>query len=121
MIMVNANDVEGYEAGEPYRRRLKCLISPALQDVKHVGIGMVVLPPGSKSTPHPHESEEETWYVVSGRGKITIGEETAAIKPDTVVVAPPGKTHAIDNDGDEPLKMLWIFTPPGPEAAHIRE
>jgi mannose-6-phosphate isomerase-like protein (cupin superfamily) len=120
MIIVKADDVEGYVAEAPFRRRLKCLISPKLQGVKHVGLGMVVLPPESKSTPHPHTTEEETWYVVSGRGKITIGEETAAIEPDTVVVAPPGQTHSIENDGDEPLKMVWIFTPPGPEEEHIR-
>ncbi|MBN1671957.1 MAG: cupin domain-containing protein [Kiritimatiellae bacterium] len=121
MIAVKARDVKGYVAQEPYRRTLKCLISPRLQDVRHVAVGMVLLPPGSRSTPHPHRAEEETWYVVSGTGRITIGEETAALEPDMLVVAPPGETHFIVNDGNETLKMLWIFTPPGPEAEHIRE
>jgi mannose-6-phosphate isomerase-like protein (cupin superfamily) len=120
MIAVRVQDVKGYTVAEPYRRILKCLLSPRLQEINHVGIGMVILPPGSQSTPHKHEKEEETWYVVSGRGKITVGEETEAIESDMLIVAPPGKEHYIVNGSDEPLKMLWIFTPPGPEEEHIR-
>lgn len=120
MIAVKAWEVPGYVVDKPFERVLKCLISPKLQDVRHVGIGMVILPPGNQSTPHSHEVEEETWFVVSGRGKLTIGDETVEIEPEMLITATPGKKHFITNTGDESLKMLWIFTPAGPEEEHIR-
>jgi oxalate decarboxylase/phosphoglucose isomerase-like protein (cupin superfamily) len=37
------------------------------------------------------------------------------LAPDMVVVAPAGMEHQIINDGDEPLKALFLFSPAGPE------
>ena len=100
----------------PHQRKLKVLLSPALQDVpNNVSIGMVVLPPGSSGDPHIHEGSQETWYVVSGKGKLRIGSEEIELVPDTVVVAPQGIEHQIFGDIQETLKAIFIFSPAGPE------
>ncbi len=78
-------------------------------------MGMVELPPGESGDPHTHEASQEAWYVISGTGKLRVGTEEAQLAPDMVVVAPPRIAHQIINDGEEPLKALFLFSPAGPE------
>ena len=80
---------------------------------------MVILPPGESGDPHTHVDSQEAWYVVSGRGKLRVGGEEAELIPDTVIVAPAGVEHQIMNDGKEPLKAIFIFSPAGPEFSHM--
>lgn len=112
-------EVEGFKAIAPYKRVLKALISPDLQGSKNVSVGMTLLPSGSKSSYHAHEGEEEIWFVTSGRGKAIVGEESIPIEKDTAIYVPPGVKHQLVNTSDETLKVLWIFSPPGPEKAFI--
>jgi mannose-6-phosphate isomerase-like protein (cupin superfamily) len=120
MVVVHVDQVEGWWSPPPHQRELKVLLSPAKQDVADMlSMGMVILPPGESGDPHTHGEAQETWYVISGRGKLKIGEETAELIPDTVVVAPKGIEHQILNDGDEPLKALFLFSPAGPEKKYL--
>lgn len=120
MIIVNAEKVKGRWSPPPHQRELKVLLSPAIQDVsKDLSIGMVILPPGESGDPHTHGDSQEAWYVISGTGKLIIGDEIAELTPDTVVVAPQGVEHQILNDGEEPLKALFLFSPAGPEEEHL--
>ena len=80
---------------------------------------MVILPPGFTSSPHVHAAEQEVWYVISGSGRVRIGDEEAELRPDTIVVAPPGVEHQLINDGTEDLKAIWLFTPAGPEMNYM--
>jgi mannose-6-phosphate isomerase-like protein (cupin superfamily) len=100
----------------PHQRELKILLSPALQAVsKGLSMGLVVLPPGESGDPHVHDDSQEAWYVISGKGKLRVGSEVAQLAPDMVVVAPAKLEHQIINDGNEPLKALFLFSPAGPE------
>lgn len=120
MIVVRADEVEGYWTPPPHHRQLKVLLSPSVQEVsKDLSVGMVILPPGEAGHPHRHEKEQETWFVISGQGRLRVGSEVAELSPDTVVVAPPGEEHQILNTGKEPLKVLFLFTPAGPEEEHF--
>jgi len=120
MIVIKADQVEGWWSPPPHKRELKVLLSPALQDVtKDLSIGMVILPSGESGDPHTHQESQETWYVISGKGKLKIGDEVAELVPDSVVVAPTGVEHQIFNDGDEPLKALFLFSPAGPEETYL--
>ena len=120
MIVVRANEVKGVVTPPPHNRELKVLLSPLLQNVAdNLSIGMVILPPGESGDPHAHGTEQETWYVISGHGKLVIGTEEVDLLPDTIVVAPAGVEHQIMNPGTDPLKALFIFSPAGPEGQYI--
>jgi len=80
---------------------------------------MVILPPGFTSSPHVHATEQEVWYIISGSGRVRIGDEEAELRPDTIAVAPPGVEHQLINDGTEDLKAIWLFTPAGPEMNYM--
>ena len=120
VFFTHADDVMPFWSSPPNRRALKVLLSPKIHPTSsNIGIGLVTIPPGGTGNSHSHDVEQETWYVVSGKGKLIIGEETVQVTPDMVVVAPSGVVHQILNDGEEELKALFIFTPAGPEEEFI--
>lgn len=117
MIIARAHEIQGYVALRPYERVLKVLISPDLQPVTHIALGMTLLPPGKASSNHTHDREEETWYILSGRGEVVVDGERREVSADTVITVTPPQEHQLINTGDETLKVLWIYTPPGAERA----
>jgi mannose-6-phosphate isomerase-like protein (cupin superfamily) len=120
MVIVYADGISGWVNPPPHERTLKVLLSPNFQPITQgLGMGMVILPAGRSSSAHTHETEQEVWYVVSGWGRVRIGDEEAEIRPDTVVVAPPGLAHQLINDGEDDLKAIWLFTPAGPEVNYL--
>lgn len=78
--------------------------------LKNIGIHLISIAPGDKSTEfHTHRYEEEAIYVLSGRGTEIIGNETYKIGPgDFIGFAGAGAAHETINDGAEPLVCLVI-------------
>jgi uncharacterized cupin superfamily protein len=77
------------------------------------GLGRVRLtlgriPPGKESFAyHAHEADEEFVYIVSGRGRAEIGEETIEVGPgDFMGFATPSVAHHLVNPYDEDLVYL---------------
>ena len=122
VIAIHLNEVKPFQTSAPHQRELKVLLSPKVHGTSpHLSIGLVTIPPGESGNSHFHTAEQETWYVLSGFGKLIVGDERVELEPDMVVVAPVGVTHQIINDGNEILKALFIFSPAGPEEEFIVE
>jgi mannose-6-phosphate isomerase-like protein (cupin superfamily) len=118
VIHAKSSQAKSYRTPGPHERELKILISPSLQQgVEGLAVGMTILPPGKSSSFHSHELECETWIVVSGKGEVVVGEERELVGPESVVFLPRNVMHQIINTGEEPLRMFWIYTPPGGERA----
>jgi mannose-6-phosphate isomerase-like protein (cupin superfamily) len=113
------SQVERFEALSPYKRTLKVLLSPQINHTKNISLGMTILEPGSRSSPHSHETEDEVWFVLSGTGRATVGEETIQIEKGTAIYCPPGQPHQLTNNGKEELRVLWAFSPPGFETKYL--
>jgi len=78
--------------------------------LKNIGIHLITIAPGDKSTEfHTHKYEEEAIYVLSGHGTEVIGDTTQKIGPGDFVGFPgSGDAHETINDGTEPLVCLVI-------------
>jgi uncharacterized cupin superfamily protein len=78
--------------------------------LKNIGIHLISIAPGDKSTEfHTHRYEEEAIYVLSGRGTEVIGEATHQIGPGDFIGFPAAAAaHETINDGTEPLVCLVI-------------
>jgi len=90
---------------------------------------VVVLEPGEAPPLHQHTDTEQIFYVLEGRGTLTIGEEKQQhpVKVGDVVRIPPSMLHSIEAEGDDPLRYLAIdcFTEGRPKDeptwdAHVR-
>jgi mannose-6-phosphate isomerase-like protein (cupin superfamily) len=122
VIIVRSSEAKGYLTPPPHRRELKVLISPDMQkEVEGLAVGMTILPPGESSSFHSHDAECETWIIISGVGEVRVGDEREPVSPETVVFLKPRIKHQITNTGKEPLRMFWVYTPPGGERSILEE
>jgi putative monooxygenase len=110
---VRAADVEGEYRDPP--RTSKLLLAPKFGGVKNLSMGMNITEVGSMIPDHLHEESEEVLFLISGRAKIVIeGEGEWEIGPETAFYSPVGVKHRVENIGDEPLKLVWVYHPPLP-------
>lgn len=80
---------------------------------QQIGATLMEIPPGCISYPfHYHCMNEESVYVVSGRGIARIGDARVAVSAGDWIAYPigPATAHQMINDGDEPLVYLCVST-----------
>ena len=110
---IKASDVVGEERIP--KRVSKLLLSPKNMGTRGASMGLNVTAVGSMIPDHVHEDSEELMFIISGRAKLVIeGMGEWEIGPETAIYSPLGKKHRLENIGDEPLKLVWCYTPPLP-------
>ena len=98
---------------------IKWMSEPRVTHTDRFSMGVVLLEPGKGHERHNHPGSEEILYVVSGKGDQMIdidGERWQPITAGDMIHIPPDIFHATINTGWEPLKMVAVYCPPGPEA-----
>jgi oxalate decarboxylase/phosphoglucose isomerase-like protein (cupin superfamily) len=98
---------------------IKWLSEPRVTHTAGFTMGVVLLKPGKGHARHNHPGCEEVLYVVSGCGRQMIdidGERWEQVGEGDAVHIPADVFHATVNTGWEPLKLLAVYCPPGPEA-----
>ncbi len=63
---------------------------------------------------HVHATSVESLYVLSGDGRMILGEERTPLEAGSVVYVPADTNHGYEH-GTEPLRVLQVYAPPGPE------
>ena len=77
--------------------------------VPDLSAGLYVLEAGATDPQSPH-TEDELYYVSSGRAPVTVGGETRAVVPGSLVFVAAGVPHRF-HDIDERLELLVAFGP----------
>jgi len=98
---------------------IKWMSEPRITRTNGFSMGVVLLEPGKGHVRHNHPGSEEILYVVSGQGRQMIdidGERWQPITAGELVHIPADIFHATINTRWEPLKMIAVYCPPGPEA-----
>jgi mannose-6-phosphate isomerase-like protein (cupin superfamily) len=54
---------------------------------------------------------EEIYFISSGEGEMTVGDETRHVKSGDAVWIPTGSVHALTNSGDEDCYVLVVASP----------
>jgi len=68
------------------------------------------LKPGSGIGYH-EQKEDEIYYVLSGRGVMTVDGKTFDVGPGTAVLTRPGSSHGLKQTGAEDLVILINYEP----------
>ncbi len=63
---------------------------------------------GAKLSLQMHHHRAEHWVVVSGKAKVTRGEETMFLHEDQSTYIPIGMKHRLENVGDNPLYLIEV-------------
>lgn len=77
--------------------------------VADLSAGLYVLDAGATDPQSPH-TEDELYYVVSGRGAISVGDETRDVNPGSLVFVAASVPHRF-KDITERLVILVAFGP----------
>lgn len=73
--------------------------------------------PGSTSRERPiaglhlHRSDDEAWYVLSGRLGFRVGDEEREVGAGESILVPRGTAHTYWNAISEPTRYLLVMTP----------
>jgi mannose-6-phosphate isomerase-like protein (cupin superfamily) len=87
------------------------LLAHRTSAIRQQSLAEARLPPGASTAPHFHPKTEEIYYILAGRGRLQIGEETREVGPGDAIAIPPGAVHTITTIGAQPLKFLCCCAP----------
>lgn len=90
---------------------LRPLIDRTTSDITQCSLAEEILPPGCAVIPHHHREIEEIYYIVSGRGLMTVGDETREVEAGDAVYVPRGHRHTLANTGVQPITLLVACGP----------
>src|SRR5947209_5538852 len=77
--------------------------------VDALSTGLYVLPAGGEDPQQPH-TEDEIYYVVSGRARFRAGDQDRAVQPGSVIFVEAGLPHRFHSIEEE-LRLLVVFAP----------
>lgn len=100
--IVNLNDLEAVSGNENIK--VEKLYSDAFVSSFVIWIEKGV-------NPHFHATHTEQVLIISGKGKMRIGEEVKKIKKGDFIMMPEGTVHAVEVTSKKPLKVLSIQAP----------
>lgn len=84
-------------------------IHPTGAEAPAFGATHCVIGAGGSTTPHSH-FERETFVILTGQGRMTIGDESQDVGPGMAVIIPPHSVHQLVNlSRDEPLTFMSVY------------
>lgn len=88
------------------------LFHPSSSPVEGISVAEATVMPGQETAAHRHNASQEIYYVLEGRGSMTLGGDARDVRKGDAILIPPGTVHRIRNAGDKKLRFLCICHPP---------
>ena len=109
MELINLYDLEGVEYPAGRLSRVMVGDNGALQG-EHFVQGYSIVYPGGGIPEHDHPAEE-TYFVCSGVGKITVDGEIREIKSGDLIFVRPGQKHGLHNHSNADMHIMYVYAP----------
>ena len=77
--------------------------------------------PGGGVPPHRHSLDEESFYILEGRYRFWVGEESLELGPGDFAHVPRPSPHAFENVGETTARMLIVIAPGGYHERYFEE
>lgn len=90
---------------------IRPLIDRTTSEITHCSLAEEILPPGKAVTPHHHLQLEEVYYIMSGSGVMTVGDEQCEVGAGDAIYIPRNHRHTLENTGSEPIRLLLVCGP----------
>jgi mannose-6-phosphate isomerase-like protein (cupin superfamily) len=91
--------------------RLKELLNPLKDDIQvRYSLAIARIKPGESSIPHRLKTSE-VYYILSGEGEMTIGDEHHKVVRGQAIYIPPNAEQKIKNIGPDELAFICIVDP----------
>ena len=66
----------------------------------------LILEPGSSIGMHAHNGDEEVYYIIEGKGLMTVDKEEREIAAGDIVLTKSGSSHGLKNNSPDILKIF---------------
>jgi mannose-6-phosphate isomerase-like protein (cupin superfamily) len=109
MIIINRNQTAVIHT--VHGSEIRPLIDRTTSTITQCSLAEEILPPGCAVTPHHHRAIEEVYYIIEGRGVMTVGDEQREVSAGDAVYIPLHHRHTLENTGTEPIKLLLVCGP----------
>jgi mannose-6-phosphate isomerase-like protein (cupin superfamily) len=86
------------------------LASPRTTSAEHLTTTLAVIQTGGEQRLHTHPPEQ-VYFVLEGRGLMTVGSETQRVGPGDCIFIPSGQPHGLKNESDVPLRYFSAAAP----------
>ncbi|MFO7898626.1 MAG: cupin domain-containing protein [Planctomycetota bacterium] len=110
MIVVQLTESEPFVTKDG--SQIRSLLDRTNAPVRNHSLAEATLPAGRATLPHRHPHTEESYYVLSGTGRMTVGAERRDVGPGDAVLIPADSPHRLENTGEAPLVFLCCCSPP---------
>jgi len=61
---------------------------------------------------HAHEKGEHVWFILRGRGLVTLDDHRYTVRSRDTIHIPAGTEHSLRNTSGKPLYLMTILVPP---------
>jgi len=100
----------------------KMIVGPGkAMEAQNMAFGVADFPPNAHAPAHDHSNAEEIIYVLSGYGEIYFDGVPEKVEPGSVAYVPVGVEHSINNQSDEVMKVVYVFSPPVAQGSYERK
>jgi len=110
--VVRLEELSWIEAPGHHGALSKLLVNPENSATKYFDFRISTYVPKCKVDPHTHAVTEQVYYILSGKGLMTLGEQRIVVEPHTSIFIPPRVVHAIENTGLDDLVFVVVSAPP---------
>ncbi len=96
----------------PHGEVIRELLGQAAGGGQQHSLAHITLPAGAASLKHYHPQAEESYFILSGQGRLMMEDQQRSLSPGDAVVIPVNAVHQIFNDTDDDLIFLAVCAPP---------
>lgn len=109
MFVNNAKDAHPFVAADLSEVRL--LVDRANSAIASVSLAHATVAVGAETVWHRLDSTDEIYFILTGRGLVSVGDESREVRPGDTVWIPAGVPQKIRNLGPKPLAFLCACGP----------
>jgi len=110
-LVVDVDKLPGAKVLGENERLLKVVMSPQVGNYDSGTVLISDISPRKGTGMHTHDVDE-IMYVASGKGVTICGGKENTIGVGSVILAPEGIEHTVNNTGKEKLRLVCFYVPP---------
>ncbi len=81
-------------------------------DGQGVSVSVLEIAPGVEVPIHTHPEQIDSIYIISGRGLAYLNGKWREVGQGDHILAPKGEEHGLKNEGDSPMRLFVVHSPP---------
>lgn len=109
MEIVNRNHVKPFITKDASETRE--ILAPRNSSIKNQSLAEARVAPGQTTEEHYHARSEEIYYILRGKGRMWLENDSKEVQAGDGIAILPGKKHRIENTGKTELVFLCCCTP----------